>query len=132
VGSLDDGTERLLAEAPEDFAVLCGDDAHLAAVVLLGGGGGITASAHLCTGRWAALVDAALAGDAESARHHQAALLPVAAAGFAEPSPAVFKGVLHSRGEIPSERVRLPFLAASKENVDAAIAGASMADRAPT
>jgi 4-hydroxy-tetrahydrodipicolinate synthase len=131
MGRLDDGTERLLAEAPDDFAVLCGDDAHLAAVVLLGGAGGITASAHLCTSRWAALVDAALAGEAESARHHQAALLPVVAAGFAEPSPAVFKGVLHSRGEIPSDRVRLPFLPASEANVDAAIGAVATADKAP-
>jgi 4-hydroxy-tetrahydrodipicolinate synthase len=127
VGALDDATERLLAQAPESFAVLCGDDAHLAATVLLGAAGGITASAHLCTDRWVALVEAALAGQTDAARGHQAALLDVVKAGFAEPSPAVFKAVLHRRGEIPSAHVRLPFVPASNESVDAAAAAAGRA-----
>jgi hypothetical protein len=41
--------------------------------------------------------------------------------GFAEPSPAVFKAVLHRRGEIPSAQVRLPFIPASRESTDAAV-----------
>jgi 4-hydroxy-tetrahydrodipicolinate synthase len=127
VGALDDATERLLAHAPQSFAVLCGDDAHLAATVLLGAAGGITASAHLCTDRWVALVDAALAGETDSAREHQAALLDVVKAGFAEPSPAVFKAVLHRLGEIPSAQVRLPFVPASGESADAAVAAAARA-----
>jgi 4-hydroxy-tetrahydrodipicolinate synthase len=122
VGALDDPTERLLAQVPERFAVLCGDDAHLAATVLLGAAGGITASAHLCTDRWVALVEAALSGQTDPAREHQAALLEVVKTGFAEPSPAVFKAVLHRRGEIPTAHVRLPFVSASKESADAALA----------
>ena len=122
VGGVDDDTERLLAGAPAGFAVLSGDDAHLAATVLLGGAGGVTASAHLCTRAWVALVERALAGDAEAARALQARLLPVAQAGFAEPSPAVFKGVLHRTGEIPTPDVRLPFLAAAEESVARALA----------
>jgi 4-hydroxy-tetrahydrodipicolinate synthase len=59
VGGIDNDSLRLLAEAPEGFAVLGGDDAHLAALVLLGGAGGITASAHLRTPDWVAMVDAA-------------------------------------------------------------------------
>jgi 4-hydroxy-tetrahydrodipicolinate synthase len=127
VGALDDATERLLAEAPQSFAVLCGDDAHLAATVLLGAAGGITASAHLCTDRWVALVAAALEGHADVARHHQAALLEVVKTGFAEPSPAVFKAVLHRRGEIPSAQVRLPFVPASNESTEAAVAAVARA-----
>ena len=120
VGALDEDTQQLLAAAPEDFAILGGDDQHLAALVLLGGSGGITASAHLVTSRWVALADAALDGRVEEAREHQSALLPVAEAGFAEPSPAVFKGVLHRRGEIPTPDVRLPFLPAVAESIDRA------------
>jgi 4-hydroxy-tetrahydrodipicolinate synthase len=121
VGAIDEDTEQLLAESPSDFAVLCGDDAHLAAITLLGGAGGITASAHVCTRRWVALVAAALDGEAETARAHQADLLSVVHAGFSEPSPTVFKGVLYQRGEIPSANVRLPFLPASDESVTNAI-----------
>lgn len=116
-GALDEDTERLLAGAPESFAVLSGDDAHLAATVLLGGAGGITASAHLCTRRWVAMVEAAREGQAEVAQTHQARLLPLAEACFAEPSPAVFKAVLHAAGEIPTPDLRLPFLPASEESI---------------
>ena len=130
VGVIDEDTEQLLAESPADFAVLSGDDAHLAAITLLGGAGGITASAHLCTHQWVALVGAALDGKAETARAHQANLLPVVDAGFREPSPAVFKGVLHQRGEIPSANVRLPFLPASDESVSSAMDAIERADEA--
>ena len=49
-------------------------------------------------------------------------LLPVVQACFAEPNPAVFKGVLHAQGRIPSADVRLPLLNASAPSVDAALA----------
>jgi 4-hydroxy-tetrahydrodipicolinate synthase len=132
VGAIDEDTEQLLAESPPDFAVLSGDDAHLAAITLLGGAGGITASAHVCTRRWVALVVAALGSEAETARAHQADLLPVVDAGFREPSPAVFKGVLYQRGEIPSANVRLPFLPASDKNVSSAMKAIERADEALT
>jgi 4-hydroxy-tetrahydrodipicolinate synthase len=132
VGAIDEDTEQLLAGSPPDFAVLGGDDAHLAAITLLGGAGGITASAHVCTRRWVALVAAALNSEAETARAHQADLLPVVDAGFREPSPAVFKGVLHQRGEIPSASVRLPFLPASEASVTGAMEAIERADEALT
>lgn len=132
VGAIDEDTEQLLALSPPDFAVLSGDDAHLAAITLLGGAGGIAASAHVCTRRWVALVAAALAGEAEVARAHQADLLPVVDAGFREPSPAVFKGVLYQRGEIPSANVRLPFLPASDKSVSRAMETVERADKAPS
>jgi 4-hydroxy-tetrahydrodipicolinate synthase len=131
VGAIDDDTELLLAESPPDFAVLSGDDGHLAAITLLGGAGGITASAHVCTRRWVALVAAALDSDAETARAHQTDLLPVVEAGFREPSPAVFKGVLYKRGEIPSANVRLPFLPASDESVSRAMEAIERAAKSP-
>ena len=127
-GGIDDATQGLLARVPREFSVLGGDDAHLASMVLLGGAGGITASAHLCTRRWVAMVDSALAGRAEEARAHQAALLPVVEAGFAEPSPAVFKGLLHRNGEIPSAEVRLPFLPAASGSIDQAASAVARAE----
>ena len=49
-------------------------------------------------------------------------LLPVVQACFAEPNPAVFKGVLHAQGRIPTPDVRMPLTAASPAAVDAALA----------
>jgi 4-hydroxy-tetrahydrodipicolinate synthase len=102
--------------------VLGGDDAHLAALVLLGGAGGITASAHLRTADWVAMVNEALDGRARDARNHHERLLPLVDACFAEPSPAVFKAVLHACGEIPTPSVRLPFLPASEATLRRALA----------
>jgi 4-hydroxy-tetrahydrodipicolinate synthase len=40
---------------------------------------------------------------------------------FAEPNPAVIKGVLHALGKIPTPDLRLPMTAASTAGVDAAL-----------
>jgi 4-hydroxy-tetrahydrodipicolinate synthase len=122
VGAIDDDSLRLLAEAPEGFAVLGGDDAHLAELTLLGGDGGITASAHVRTPDWVTMVDAALEGRAHRARELHERLLRLVQACFAEPSPAVIKALLHARGEIPTPSVRLPFLPASEASLQRALA----------
>ena len=118
---------RILAESPPDFAVLCGEDPFLFPTALLGGAGAIAASAHLCTRRIVAMVDAGLDGRVEEGRAHHAALLPVIAAAFAEPSPTVIKGVLHRQGLIASAGVRLPLVPASTAAVDAAMAAVAAA-----
>ena len=63
----------------------------------MGAVGGITASAHVCTARFVAMVECGLAGKLDDGRHHAEALLPVIETGFAEPNPAVWKGVLHAQ-----------------------------------
>lgn len=113
VGGIDEGTLRILAEAPDDFAVLGGDDPFLFATVLMGGAGTICASAHVCTERFVAMIECGLAGKVDEGRAHHEALLPVVAACFAEPNPAVFKAVLHAQRRIPTPDVRLPLLGAS-------------------
>jgi 4-hydroxy-tetrahydrodipicolinate synthase len=131
VSALDDGTLRVLAEAPEDFAILGGDDYLVFPLVLTGGSGTICASSHLLTKRWVALVECALAGKVDEGRAHHEALLPVTAACFAEPNPAVFKGVLHAQGRIPTPDVRLPLVNASSSAVDRALAAVEVASKAP-
>jgi 4-hydroxy-tetrahydrodipicolinate synthase len=113
VGSLDTDTLELLSRAPGSFHVLSGDDAVIAPMMLMGATGAIAASAHVCTPRFAAMVEAAGRGDGEGARRRAAALLPVVRAGFAEPSPAVWKAALHASGEIASPMVRAPLTVAS-------------------
>jgi 4-hydroxy-tetrahydrodipicolinate synthase len=121
VGALDTDTLEILADAPDDFAVLGGDDPFLLPTVLMGGAGAICASAHVCTERFVAMTDCGLAGKVDDGRAHAEALLPVVQACFAEPNPMVFKGVLHAQGRIPTRDVRLPLVAASDESVEVAL-----------
>jgi 4-hydroxy-tetrahydrodipicolinate synthase len=122
VGGLDSDTLEILAGAAPHFQVLGGEDPFLFPTILLGGVGGITASAHVCTERFVALVECALAGKLDDGRAHAEALLPVIRAGFAEPNPAVWKGVLHAQGRIATPDLRLPMTNASAAAVDRCLA----------
>jgi 4-hydroxy-tetrahydrodipicolinate synthase len=121
VGGIDHDTVLLMADPPADFAVLAGDDMFASPLLALGAAGGILASAHVCTSEFAGLIAAWHAGNAASARELGGRLTPLSAALFAEPNPAVIKGVLHAQGKIPSPAVRLPLLPASHDTVRAAM-----------
>lgn len=120
-GAIDHDTIMLMAGRPGDFAVLVGDDMFASPLLALGAAGGILASAHLCTGEFAALIDAWHSGRAEQARELGRRLAPLSAALFAEPNPVVIKAALHAQGKIPSPAVRLPLLPAGQDTVSAAI-----------
>jgi 4-hydroxy-tetrahydrodipicolinate synthase len=127
VGSIDADTLELLAGVGEDFAVLGGDDAFLLPLTLMGGRGAVTAAGHLCTERFVEMIDAGLAGRVAEARAHAEALLPLATALFAEPSPAPLKAVLHAQGRIATPHVRMPLADASPAAAERAIAAAEAA-----
>jgi 4-hydroxy-tetrahydrodipicolinate synthase len=118
VAALDADTLELLANAPNGFAVLGGEDALLFPLMCMGAAGAICASAHLCTDQFVAMIECGLANKIEDGRAHAEALLPVVRAAFAEPNPAVFKGVLHAQGRIATPDVRLPLTNASAGAVD--------------
>ncbi|MET9885537.1 dihydrodipicolinate synthase family protein [Streptomyces sp. NPDC006430] len=120
-GGIDQDTVALLGALPEGFAVLAGDDAYLSPLLALGATGGILASAHLATARYVELVAAWRTGDLPRARALGHALARLSAAAFAEPNPAVVKGVLHAQGRIPTPDVRLPLLPASEPAVTVAL-----------
>jgi 4-hydroxy-tetrahydrodipicolinate synthase len=105
----------------DGFSVLGGEDPFLFPLVLMGGAGTICASAHVCTSRFVEMIECGLAGKVEEGRAHAEALLPVTQALFAEPNPAVFKGVLHAQGRIPTRDVRLPLLNASPGAIEHAL-----------
>lgn len=113
VGALDRDTLVVLRDQPANFHVLAGDDAYIGPLVLMGGAGGITATAHVRTNQFAALVSAALKGEVNTTRALAASLLATVDAGFAEPSPAVFKAALAALGEIATSTVRAPMTAAT-------------------
>lgn len=122
VGALDAETLTVLRDAPRGFHVLSGEDTLLYPMVLMGACGGITASAHVCTARFVEMVECGLAGKLDDGRAHAEALLAVVQAGFVEPNPAVFKGVLHAQGRIASPSLRLPMTPASSAAVEACLA----------
>lgn len=124
---LDLDTLQLLAGAPEDFDVLGGEDPFLFPLVLMGGSGAICASAHVCTERFVAMIECGLAAKVDDGRAHAEALLPVVTSLFVEPNPAVFKGVLHAQGRIPTPDVRLPLVNAGAASVEAALAAVQAA-----
>ncbi len=119
VGALDRDTLAVLLDAPDGFHVLAGDDAFVAPVVLMGGAGAIAASANVATSLFVELVAAGIAGDIATTQRLAADLLAVVDAGFAEPSPAVFKAALHARGEIATPSVRAPLTPASPSATEA-------------
>jgi 4-hydroxy-tetrahydrodipicolinate synthase len=131
VGGIDGDTLRVLAEAPPSFAVLGGDDAYLLPIVLMGGAGAIAAAAHVRTSDFVRMIDDGLAGRVAAARARAEALLPVVLALFAEPNPAVIKGVLHAQGRLPTPDVRMPLANASKSAVDDALAAITGATPVP-
>jgi 4-hydroxy-tetrahydrodipicolinate synthase len=120
-GAIDPGTVMMMADLPDGFAVLAGDDALAAPLLALGAAGGILASAHVATRSFARLMAAGTAArDGEGVQPWRR-LAHLSAALFAEPNPAVIKGVLHAQGKIPSPAVRLPLLAARAGTVRSAL-----------
>jgi len=121
VGGIDADSLTLLAERPDGFTVLGGDDPYLFPLCVMGAAGAIAASAQISTGRFVAMVDAGVAGRVDSGRMQAEALLPLALSLFAEPSPAVIKGVLHADGSLPTPDVRMPLANASAAAVETAL-----------
>ncbi len=118
VATLDADTLELLANIPHGFSVLGGEDTLLFPLMCMGAHGTICASSHVCTDQFVAMIECGLAGKVEDGRAHAEALLPVVRALFAEPNPAVFKGVLHTQGKIATPDVRLPLVNASDAAID--------------
>ncbi|MEU4625786.1 dihydrodipicolinate synthase family protein [Actinoplanes sp. NPDC023801] len=121
-GAVDAGTVELLADLPDGFALLGGDDPVIWPLLALGAHGGILASAHLETRSFAALAEAWRAGDVERGRHLGGRLAAVSRALFAAPNPTVIKAALYEQGRIPTPSVRLPLLPARRELAVPAIA----------
>ncbi|MFJ9839993.1 dihydrodipicolinate synthase family protein [Kitasatospora sp. NPDC101155] len=128
-GGLDQAAAELLADTPESFAFLTGEDAFLAPMLAIGAAGGILASAHLATARFVELYEAWRAGDVERARALGHRLTALALSAFTAPNPTVTKGVLHAQGRIPTPDVRLPLLPAGGAEVAAALELASGLDQ---
>jgi 4-hydroxy-tetrahydrodipicolinate synthase len=112
------------------FSVMTGEDAWLYPALTLGADGGITASAHVDTARFAAVRQLLLAGDQPGALRAWRTLADLPRLLFAEPSPAPIKHWLWRIGLIDSPDVRLPMTQVSDAlaaRIDAEIARARLA-----
>lgn len=110
-GNLPQITE-LLTTLPPSFGVFAGDDGLALPVIALGARGLISVASNVAPEPISKLVDAALAGDWDSARQLNRQLYRLFTALFLEPNPAPVKAVLQMMGHA-SEHLRLPLVPVS-------------------
>jgi len=112
-----DGMAKLIAEAPSDFEVYCGDDWAAFLSQCLGGAGLVSVAAHVAgeaIGEMLRLVDK---GDLEAARSINQRLLPVYHGLFIASNPIPLKAAMELIGQ-PVGPPRLPLVPASADEVD--------------
>ncbi len=102
----------ILADKPEDFELISGEDALTLPLVALGASGVISVAANAFPKPFSDLVRATLSGDFALARQAQYRLLALMNLLFAEGNPAGVKAAMASQG-LCEATVRLPLVAAS-------------------
>lgn len=113
-GNLNQVTD-VVAQLPEDFAVLSGDDSLTLPILSLGGRGVIAVVSNLLPKMTSDMVNFALSGDFNSAGRHHYKLLPMFRASFMEPSPVPIKTAMRLSG-MPAGGVRLPLYEMNQNN----------------
>jgi 4-hydroxy-tetrahydrodipicolinate synthase len=118
----------LLQRAPDDFAVLTGEDHLFFTSLANGGAGGILAAAHLATKTFVDVADAMAKEELTRARTAWRRISPMTSTLFSEPNPMPLKYVLWRLGLLRSPECRLPLtrvsdrLAATLDDVAARLA----------
>jgi 4-hydroxy-tetrahydrodipicolinate synthase len=105
----------ILAERPEHFAVLSGDDAFTLPLMAAGGDGVISVVSNATPRLMAQLADALSAGRYDEARALHFRLLPWFDAAFIESNPLPVKAALTMMGKI-ANHVRLPLVPVDKQH----------------
>ncbi|WP_346839026.1 4-hydroxy-tetrahydrodipicolinate synthase [Microbulbifer sp. SAOS-129_SWC] len=98
---------ELVERLPRDFAIYSGDDATSLELMLLGGRGSISVTANVAPAAVAQMCDAALNGDAETARAIDQRIQILHKVLFVESNPIPVKWALREMGRIDSG-IRLP------------------------
>ncbi|WP_428820491.1 4-hydroxy-tetrahydrodipicolinate synthase [Microbulbifer sp. MCCC 1A16149] len=106
---------QVIELVPEDFAVYSGDDATAIELMLLGGHGNISVTANVAPAAVAQMCEAALAGDAETARAINQRIDILHKTLFVESNPIPVKWALKEMGRIDSG-IRLPLTGLSPEH----------------
>ena len=108
-------TIDLLLNRPEGFSVLTGEDNLFYSSLLLGGDGGIMASAHLRTKDFIQVYNDIKNNDHQEALKTWRELSKFIPLLFKEPNPTPIKYILEQRGLINSAEVRLPLVGITNE-----------------
>ena len=104
----------LLANRPEHFSVLTGEDALFPTMLANGADGGILAACHIATERFVAVCKLFAANDHQSARATWAPLASFVPKLFQEANPMPIKHCLWRQGLIASPECRLPLTSVSE------------------
>jgi len=104
----------LIRDLPASFAVLSGDDATAAALILLGGRGNISVTANIAPRAMHDMCAAALKGDVAKVRELNGLLGPLNKLLFVEGNPVPVKWALSQMGRIP-KGIRLPLVELSAQ-----------------
>ena len=110
-----DQMKDVIAQRPEGFSVLSGDDNITVDLIKAGGNGVISVASNLVPGRMVAMVKAALDGDSETADKINNELAPLFEAEFIETNPIPMKCALAFKG-MCEEVYRLPMCELRPEN----------------
>ena len=105
----------VIAERPDGFSVLSGDDNMTYPLMALGGDGVISVASNIVPDRVHDMVDAALSGDYEAARRMHYELLPLFKGFFIETNPIPIKAAMAMAG-FCEEVYRLPMCGMRPEN----------------
>jgi 4-hydroxy-tetrahydrodipicolinate synthase len=97
----------LIADKPDEFDVICGDDNLTLTIIALGGTGTISVAANIAPRLMKRLIDHALAGDLVEARQLHYRLLPLFLGAFIRTNPIPIKYAMAAAGLI-QEVYRLP------------------------
>lgn len=112
-GDMDQIT-RILDDAPDDFALLSGDDGNAVATLAMGGSGVVSVAANLAPNRTGEMVTAAASGNLPEARALHRDLAPLFRALFVETNPIPVKRGLQLL-DIPVGEPRPPLTPLSPE-----------------
>lgn len=107
----------LLADKPDDFTVISGDDSLTLPLMALGASGVISVIGNVCPDRFSEMVHLCLNGEFDKAREIHRNLLGLIRMIFIEGNPAGIKAALHASGYINNE-LRLPLVPVSEELAD--------------
>jgi len=101
--------------ADENFVILSGDDGLTLPILSIGGRGVISVAANIIPDRMSTMVNAALAGDYETARKIHFEIAPLIRALFLETNPVPVKKAAELVG-LASGHLRLPLAPLSEKN----------------
>lgn len=107
-------TTELLLNPPKDFSILTGEDAYFYTTLILGGQGGIMASASLRTKDFIDVYNLVKDNNHQAALEKWRSLYKMIPLLFSEPNPTPLKYCLNKLGIIDSAEVRLPLMNITK------------------